>query len=123
MVGSNTMRLHDTLDETEVDHDQPDVASSRADNGPPAGEAGPPYAIGTIHALERTTRVPEYVVRVQCSRVTLFAFVLDGDQRFISFDEKPRMVTHDDALEIQGRLPAGDGQPAVSIEKFELRKM
>jgi hypothetical protein len=67
--------------------------------------------------------VNEYVVRVQCSGTTLYAFVLEGAQRFITFDQKPRLVTRDDALEIEGRLPTGPGHSPVSIEKVPTREM
>ena len=65
----------------------------------------------------------EYVVRVQCSGSTLYAFVLEGAQRFITYDQKPRLLTHDVALEIQGRLPPGQGESAISIEEVETHKM
>ena len=65
----------------------------------------------------------EYIVRVQCSGSTLYAFVLEGAQRFITYDQKPRLLTRDDALEIQGRLPERLGESAISIEKVEKNKM
>ena len=65
----------------------------------------------------------EYVVRVRCRGTTLFAFVLDGTQRFITFDHKPRLLTRDDALEIQQRLPAGPAGSAVSIERAPAHEM
>ena len=67
--------------------------------------------------------VNEYVVRVQCSGTTLYAFVIEDAQRFITYDRKPRMVTHDDALEIQERLPTGPGHSPVSVEKMPTREM
>lgn len=124
MVGSDTMHLHDTLAATRLDpQEQADAARMQPGSGPISGEAGHADAAEASHHLERTPAVHDHVVKVQCSRITLFAFLLDGDQRFISFDEKPRMVTHDDALEIQGRLPGGSGQPAVLVEKVESREM
>ena len=67
--------------------------------------------------------VNEYVVRVPCSGTTLYAFVLEGAERFITYDQKPRLLTRDDALEIQGRLPERLGESAISIEKVEKHKM
>ena len=67
--------------------------------------------------------VNEYIVRVPCSGTTLYAFVLEGAERFITYDEKPRLLTRDDALEIQGRLPQRHGECAISIEKVEKNKM
>ena len=67
--------------------------------------------------------VNEYVVRVQCSGTTLYAFVIEEAQRFITYDQKPRLLTRDDALEIQGRLPQRQGESAISIEKVEKHKM
>jgi hypothetical protein len=61
--------------------------------------------------------VNEYVVRVPCSGTTLYAFVLEGAERFITYDQKPRLLTRNDALEIQGRLPHRHGESAISIEK------
>jgi hypothetical protein len=118
------MHLHDTLAGTELDqHQQAEVARPQPGAGPGAEEAGHADAGDAVQHPERTHAVHDHVVRVQCSRVTLFAFLLDDEQRFISFDEKPRMVTHRDALEIQGRLPVGLGQPEVSVEKVEPREM
>ena len=65
----------------------------------------------------------EYVVRVDCSGTTLFAFMLEGGQRFITYDRKPRLVTRDDALEIQERLMTGPGHSLVSVEKMPTRQM
>jgi len=107
-----------TLDER-VDGD---VTPAEPGVEPEPAEAGHADATQDVHP-ERTHAVHDHVVKVQCSRVTLFAFLLDGNHRFISFDEKPRMVTHDDALEIQGRLPMGAGHPPVSVEKVEAREM
>ena len=67
--------------------------------------------------------VNEYIVRVQCSGSTLYAFVLEGAQRFITYDQKPRLLTRNDALEIQGRLPQRPGESDISIEKLEQHKM
>jgi hypothetical protein len=114
------MRLHDTLAETMLNpHEPADAAHMPPGTGAALGDAGHADAAEATRHLERTHAVHDHVVRVECSRVTLFAFLVDGDERFISFDERPRMVTHDDALEIQERLPVGLGQPAVSVEKVE----
>ena len=67
--------------------------------------------------------VNEYVVRVQCSGTTLYAFVIEEAQRFITYDQKPRLLTRDDALDIQRRLPQRQGESAISIEKVEKHKM
>jgi hypothetical protein len=124
MVGSDTMQLHEGLAHSgQGQHEHLDLERNQSGNVPPPEAAGHVGAPDTIHDLERKAAVQEYVVRVECSRGTLFAFMLDGDQRFISFDQRPRMVTRDDALEIQERLPAGDGQAPVSVEKIEQRKI
>lgn len=64
-----------------------------------------------------------YLVRVKCETTTLFAYVLDIPQRFITYDNKPRLLTCDDALEIQDRLassaPEHASAFAISVEKVD----
>ena len=103
-------------------HHQPDVVSTRTTTTPLSGEAEHTRPVDAARDLEKAPPANEYVVRVQCSRATLYAFVLTGTERFISFDEKPRVVSHDDALDILGRLPAGPGNPVVSVEPVPPRK-
>lgn len=124
MAASDTMRLHEMTAEMVLDEQaEPDDAPSEPGAAPEPDEPAHAEAAQAVQHIERTHAVHDHVVKVECSRVTLFAFLLDDDQRFISFDEKPRMLTYDDAVEIQGRLPMGVGQPPVSIEKIDPREM
>jgi len=124
MAASDTMRLHEMTAEMVLDQQaEPDDAAAEPGADPQPDEPAHAAATQAVPPIERTHAVHDHVVKVECSRVTLFAFLLDDDQRFISFDEKPRMLTYDDAVEIQGRLPMGLGQPPVSIEKIDPREM
>ena len=117
MVDSETMRLRTRTNVLQVDPSGPASSRRRRISRTPRSEPS------RTTTAEAESTLNEYVVKVQCSGTTLYAFVLEGAQRFITYDQKPRVLTHDVALEIQGRLPQRQGESAISIEKVETHTM